>query len=168
MSLPGHTSGPRRSLGLYFDDIVAGEPSPVVKNNELVVAATYGDFERVSKLVTSGADVHTGNDRPLQVAAANGHLTTVEFLLDHEADVNADDDEALVSAAKGGYADVVTLLLRHGANAQARSCASLTLATERRVQTPGSFRARRPTPENGHTETIEVLRTFLADPFVLG
>jgi len=153
-----------KSSKLFFDNVVAGEPTQVAKNAELVVAATFGDLVRVKDLVAQHADVHTGNDRPLQIAAANGHTDTVEFLLQHGAEADAEDNEALISAAKSGYCDVVSLLLNHGADAHARNDEALRLAKEFQVQSRGAFRARRPTPENGHAKTIDLIRTLSSPP----
>jgi hypothetical protein len=149
----------RRSLKLYFDDIVAGEPSRVAMNSELVLAASHGDSVRVGELVTAGADAHTGNERALHVAAANGHVETVNCLLKSGADVHAEDDEALIEAAKSGYDDVVALLLEYGADVHARNGEPLKLASLFRKQTPGVFNARRETPSEGHERTVNLLRT---------
>jgi hypothetical protein len=149
----------KKSLTLYFDNIVAGEPCQSVKNSELVVAASYGDVARVAELVADGAEVHTGQDRPLQVAAANGHTDIVEYLLERDADATAEDNEALVEAARSGYDDIVALLLDHGANVRARNGEALRLASQSQVQTAGSFNARRRTPPDGHAKTMKLLRT---------
>jgi ankyrin repeat protein len=154
----------KKSLTLYFDNIVAGEPTQSVKNTELVVAASYGDTARVSKLVANGAEVHTGNDRPLQVAAANGHTEIVKYLLEEAADATAEDDEALIEAARSGYDDIVALLLDYGANVDARNGEPLRLASQSHIQTPGAFNARRRTPLDGHAKTIELLRACAARP----
>lgn len=149
----------QKGVKLYFDNLAAGESTRVVKNNELVMAAAYGDIARVRELVITGADVHTGNDRPLQLAAANGHIETVQYLLDNDADIRADDNEALVEAATNGYDDVVKLLLDRGADTRYQE--ALKLASQSRAQTPGSFNARRPTPDNGHANTIKILTAHL-------
>jgi hypothetical protein len=154
----------KKSLTLYFDNIVAGEPCQSVKNTELVVAASYGDVPRVTELVKNGAEVHTGHDRPLQVAAANGHTEIVKYLLDQDADATAEDNEALIAAARSGYDDIVALLLDHGANVHARNDEALRLADQAQVQTPGSFNARRRTPSDGHARTMELLRAGAALP----
>jgi len=152
---------PRRSLKLYFDDVVAGEPTLVAKNGELISAATFGATGRAKTLLEEGADIHTDNDCPLQVAAANGHVETVEFLLKCKADVHAEDDQALLDAARSGYHDIVDLLLRHGANPHARNDGALRLASQFRVQSAGSFNACRPTPVEGHKKTIDLLSAQL-------
>jgi ankyrin repeat protein len=143
-------------LKAYFEDIV-GEPSQVVKNTQLVRAAAAGDITWVQDLVKHGADVHTGDDRPLRFAAANGHAKIVEILLDAGASIHAVDDAALREAAKSGYNDVVSILLGRGANVHAREDEALKLASERRIQTPGPFRARQKTPSDGHDKSIKLL-----------
>lgn len=152
----------QKGVKLYFDNLAAGESTRVVKNNELVMAAAYGDIARVRELVISGADVHTGDDRPFQLAAANGHVETVQYLLDNEADVRAHDNEALVKAAENGYDDVVKLLLDRGADTRYEEARNL--ASKSRAQTPGSFNARRPTPDNGHANTVKILDVHLGVP----
>jgi hypothetical protein len=138
----------------YFEDIVAGGPSQVARDYQLIDAATYGDTTRVSQLLESGADPETDDNSPLQLAAANGHAETVKVLLDHGA--RGDDREALIEAAKSGYADVVALLADYADPKTRRE--ALHLATEGKPQTPGIFGARQETPENGHARTIETLR----------
>jgi hypothetical protein len=138
----------------YFADVVAAEPSQVVKDTQLVEAATYGDTDRVAQLLQIGAKANTANNGPLKLAAANGHAESVKLLLDHGADPS--DREALLDAAKAGYADVVALLARK-ANEETRTEA-VRLASIGVRQTPGVFGAREATPENGHARTVELLR----------
>jgi hypothetical protein len=152
----------------YFSDIVAGEPSQVVKDNQLLRAATYGDITYVRKLLASGANPETESYSPLELAAANGHVETVRVLL--QATVNPRDHDAFLQAAKGGfieaaksgYAGVVELLEGH-VDVQTRSEA-LGLAQKGRPQTPGAFRARQRTPKDGHAQTIEILKKGHAGP----
>lgn len=143
-----------KTTNLYYEDIVEGKPDEVTKEADLIDAATYGDHERVSKLLESGVDPKTDDNSPLQLAAANGHFDTVRVLLSYGAEGN--DREALIEAAKSGYADVVGLLASH-ADAETRREA-LQLASEGHLQTPGVFGARRPTPKNGHANTIDSLQ----------
>ena len=141
-------------LNPYFEDIVAGGPSQVVKDQQMIDAATYGDTTRVSQLLESGADPQADDNSPLQLAAANGHPDTVKVLLGHGA--GGDDREALLEAAKSGYADVVALLADYADPETRRE--ALELATNGKPQGPGIFGARQDTPENGHARTIETLR----------
>jgi ankyrin repeat protein len=138
----------------YFADIVAGEPSQVVKDTQLVEAAVYGDTDRVRRLITQGANVTTAENSPLRLAAANGHADCVQVLVASGA--NPVDREALIRAAKGGYADVVDLLARD-ADPVALDVA-LQLASERHHQNTGVFGARCDSPKNGHARTIEILK----------
>lgn len=139
----------------YFADIIAGEPSQVVKDYELIDAATDGDTARVRELLTSGADPKADDNSPLQLAAANGHTDTVKILLQHGADRR--NSEALIEAAGAGYADVVGELVKDGVEASVLKKA-LQLASEGHVQIPSVFSAREHTPEGGHKKTLEILQ----------
>lgn len=144
----------KRTIKPYFSEIVAGEPSQVVKDSELINAATYGDAAYVQELLDKGADVGASNNSPLQLAAANGHADTVKILLQKGAKRN--EPEALIEAAKSGYYDVVRQLVGVDTDPCTLTQA-LNLAKKHHLQTPGAFRAREKTPLDGHDRTIQVL-----------
>lgn len=139
----------------YFADIVAGEPSQVVKNTQLIEAAIFGDTLRIIELLKQGAEHSTAQNSPLRLAAGNGHAESVQVLVN--AGANAADREALVRAAKAGYADVVAILARYSDSATRNE--AIKVASHGYHQTPGSFGAGQHTPQNGHAQTIKILKT---------
>ena len=93
--------------------------------NELIQAATSGDFNKVSKILDSKAiksDVNAkdkNGDTALILAANNGKVEVVEKLLGKGADVNLADkngNTALIWAANNGKVEVVEKLLAKGAD----------------------------------------------------
>jgi hypothetical protein len=154
LTVDDHSSENNATIKPYFADIVAGEPSQVVKDTQLIEAAIYGETARLGELLKRHADPKTANNSPLRLAAENGHAECVKILIN--AGANAADREALLHAAKGGYADVVTLLARH-ADSATRSEA-IKVANQRQEQTPGAFGAGRSTPKNGHAQVLKLLK----------
>ncbi|KAJ3279395.1 hypothetical protein HK104_001507 [Borealophlyctis nickersoniae] len=66
-----------------------------VKDFSLWLAAHQGHEEVVQFLIQAGADVDTGEGRPLLTAAARGHVEVVQLLLNAGADVHAVDAATL-------------------------------------------------------------------------
>ncbi len=91
-------------------------------NNELQVAAAYGDLYRVKALVGAGADIHARDWEgytPLTWAAQHGRRDVVDYLLTRYAQPNAVDRwgyTPLMWAVQQGYTDVAATLLAKGAN----------------------------------------------------
>lgn len=91
-------------------------------NNELQVAAAYGDLYRVKALVGAGADIHARDWEgytPLTWAAQHGRRDVVDYLLGRYAQPNAVDRwgyTPLMWAVQQGHTDVAALLLSKGAN----------------------------------------------------
>lgn len=93
-------------------------------NNELQVAAAYGDLARVKYLVGAGADIHARDWEgytPLTWAAQHGRRDVVDFLLARYAQPNAVDRwgyTPLMWAVQQGHTEVAGMLLAKGANAR--------------------------------------------------
>lgn len=91
-------------------------------NNELQVAAAYGDLSRVKYLVGAGADIHARDWEgytPLTWAAQHGRREVVDYLLTRYAQPNAVDRwgyTPLMWAVQQGHTDVAAMLLSKGAN----------------------------------------------------
>ena len=91
-------------------------------NNELQVAAAYGDVARVKYLVGTGADIHARDWEgytPLTWAAQHGRREVVDYLLSRYAQPNAVDRwgyTPLMWAVQQGHTDVAAMLLAKGAN----------------------------------------------------
>jgi hypothetical protein len=145
-----------RTMKAYFSEIAAGEPSQVVKDEELITAATFGDIDELRRLLGNGANVRASGNSPLQLAAGNGHLEALKILVDNGADPS--DPGALIEAARNGYADVVDVLLKGREVEQSTRDEALKLAKQRHLQTRGAFGARESTPPNGHKRTLSVLQ----------
>src|SRR4051812_7871560 len=73
--------------------------------------AVDGNDKVVELLLEKGANVHRGNDWPLQIAAKKGHDKVVKVLLEYRADVHIMDDLPLQYAACNGHDKVVQVLL---------------------------------------------------------
>jgi uncharacterized protein len=93
-------------------------------SDQLVMAAHNGEFDTVSTLLESRADINRCGPRkwsPLLIAAQGGHKKVVGLLLQHKANVNFENKErqtaAFVAASHGRQA-VFDMLLNHGANAE--------------------------------------------------
>jgi hypothetical protein len=91
----------------------------------LFEAATIGDTETVSHLLSSGVNVDARNSSyatPLHVAAMRGNTKVAEALIRCGADVNAEDRDSwtpLHVACSFGHVDVVRLLVDNGADVNA-------------------------------------------------
>ena len=102
----------------------------------------------IKRLIKEGADIHADNDAALKHAACNGQTETVKMLLNHGADIHADDNSALKHAACNGHTETVKMLLENGADVHADDNLALKLAAY---------------PYHGHTETVSVLKQWMAD-----
>jgi beta-lactamase regulating signal transducer with metallopeptidase domain len=131
-------------------------------NAALVEAASKGDIDEVSELLSAGVDVNAvvrGDGTALLVAARGGDIELVRFLLDRGADVDigvAGDGNPLIMAARGGHLDVVKTLLDRGADVNAA--------------VPGDGNALIMGARGGHLDVVEMLldRGALVDDVVDG
>ena len=93
----------------------------------LILAATNGQGEVVTLLLSLGADIEPGDQwgaTALLEAAYSDHRNIVTLLLDRGADIEARDQAgstALLWSAHCGHTDTVTLLLAQGASGEART-----------------------------------------------
>ena len=91
----------------------------------LHAAAGNNQYEKVAKLLASGADVNAAHPAALSalhVACEGGYRDVVDLLLAHNASVTAvgpDDETPLHLAAQKGRFSVTELLLREGADTEA-------------------------------------------------
>lgn len=90
-------------------------------NQFLIEACEAGDFDKVKKCISQGADIKAMSDNALRVAAENGHLVVVNFLIENGADVNAGAGYPLSRAAGNGHLDVAKLLIDNGADVHANN-----------------------------------------------
>jgi ankyrin repeat protein len=89
-------------------------------NNALIFSCAFGYVNLVKRLLEeSDANVHYGQNSPLQQACLRGHLQIVKVLLKYGANVHVCDDNALWYAVRHGHIKVVELLLENGANVHA-------------------------------------------------
>ena len=89
--------------------------------DELGLAATAGDIDKVKQLVEAGANVngyvgYEGRETPLDRAAMRGHLEIVKYLVEHNATINEKEKPGNVVylAASLGKFDIVDYLLSKG------------------------------------------------------
>lgn len=92
----------------------------MLQSNEMCVAASRGDLDRVKQLHEDGAHInHTlHGSSALMKAAWMGHSEMLEFLLEKGADVNLTDSgsaSALLVAVYKGHLEVAILLVEKGA-----------------------------------------------------
>ena len=76
----------------------------------LVAACVAGDLPTVERLLSTGADIHVGDDLPLRSAAAFGYVHCCRVLLAAGADPEARGGDALACAERGGHTCTVALL----------------------------------------------------------
>jgi len=97
------------------------------KNKKLLSQIAKGNAEKVTKLISQGANVNRKDERgwtPLHVASMQSNAGVIKAILsscsinDHISDVTGDgfSNTALHIASKNGHSDVVALLLQKGAN----------------------------------------------------
>ena len=86
-------------------------------SEQLIAAASEGNFEKVKELVKQGADVNAVDEdgyTALMYTAGHGNLDIVKYLIeDHGADVNAEaeyGDTALLNAEEEGHSDIAEYL----------------------------------------------------------
>jgi ankyrin repeat protein len=102
-------------------------------NDELLAAASEGNFAGVKDLVSQGADVNTKDNfskSPLTYAASKGHEMIVDFLVGKGADVNAQDDSGwtpLHHAASNGHTETAKILIGQVANINKRELSGKTV-----------------------------------------
>ena len=85
------------------------------ETDNLVEAATQGDFHTVRRLLSTGAYLEAVRDTALIVAAQGGHHKIVQELLGHYAYQQNERDWALLCAVRGAHANTVRVLLEAGA-----------------------------------------------------
>lgn len=88
-------------------------------DSEFILAVKANNLNAVTRLLKSGANVHTNGDHALQFSAENGYLDMVTKLLKHGANLHLGYDYALRWSARNGHASVVEKLLTSGANINA-------------------------------------------------
>jgi len=116
---------------------------------DLMIAAASGDYEKVRKLIVSGAVVNVRNrfgSTALMGASAGGYDEIVKLLFDRKADVNAksnDGSTALLFAARNGHVSIVRMLLEKGVATEAADIQGMT---------PLMCAVR-----GGHTDVVELL-----------
>ena len=100
------------------------------KNNDLLMAATTGDYETVQQLLSDGVDpnVNNGLFTPLIAASINpANLKTALLLIDSGADINAtttNGETALLYAVMSNNQKLITVLLEKGADPDTKSSLS--------------------------------------------
>lgn len=86
----------------------------------LLVCASAGDTDQISKLLKQGANIEARNEdgqTGLLVGTKRGHLGVVDIMLKGGADVNGTDSNGLGAihlSAENGQWQMVKLLLKHG------------------------------------------------------
>jgi ankyrin repeat protein len=121
-------------------------------NMDLIIAASQGNIESVTRLLEQGADVHTADANgvtPLIAAAYRNHIEVAQVLIEAGADVNVQDEtkqSAYLISTSDGYLELLKLTLAAGANVHSLDSYNGT----------GLIRAA----DRGHVEIItELLKT---------
>ena len=118
-----------------FDEALADPVRACLPDLDLFEAASFGDVQRLTELVTSASasvDARSGDGfTSLHLAAFFGHSDAVRVLLTHGADMNAYGigwmtGTPLHSAASAQQADVVRVLVEAGADPNARQSGGWT------------------------------------------
>lgn len=141
------------------DKAIANAILPHVPELDVFEAASFGDLDRLTQLLTDDPSpataVSADGFTALHFAAFFGRHEAVALLLDRGADVDARGTgwmtgTALHSAASGGHTDAMRLLLDSGADPDAR-------------QSHG-FVALHAAAQNGRLDDVELLLSHGADP----
>jgi len=85
-------------------------------SEQLQVASSYGDYNKVKFLIAPGVDIHKNADIALLNAVAWNHIEITKLLLESGADVNALSAYALRFASQYGKPEIVKLLIDYGAD----------------------------------------------------
>ena len=95
---------------------------------EFIQAATYGDIDRVRKLLDMGVEpdiqIRFNSYTALILASIGGYTDIVRLLLVRDTDLNIQNRDgytALMYSSMYGYIDIVRLLLDRGANPNIRN-----------------------------------------------
>jgi ankyrin repeat protein len=95
-------------------------------NNNLLLAAQDGNYNKIKILLETGADIEARNrsgTTPLIVAAHNGFIKACELLIEKGADVNAvskNGQTALMIASWYEHKGICALLIENGADMGAK------------------------------------------------
>ena len=110
-------------VALLLSQFISGSNfSASAESKSLVDAATRGNLQRVSQLISQGADIHSADfsgRTALSYASQNGHSEVAQFLIENGADVHLggnNGDTPLIHAAQNGHYEIAQLLLGNGAD----------------------------------------------------
>jgi uncharacterized protein len=141
------------------DKAIANAILPHVPELDVFEAASFGDLDRLTQLLTDDPSLATAMSADgftaLHFAAFFGRHEAVSLLLDRGADVDARatgwmTGTALHSAASGGHTEAIRLLLEAGADPDAR-------------QSHG-FVPLHAAAQNGRLDDVDLLLSHGADP----
>jgi ankyrin repeat protein len=110
--------------------LAAGADASARDNLGLLIAAQYGDWKSVDRLLAAGA---SSSGFILSQAAARGDKDIVQSLIDSGADVHWAGDLSLIKAATFGQEDTVKVLLAAGANVHATMTLHFALQCSRDI-----------------------------------
>lgn len=86
---------------------------------ELIIAASKRETQKVKALLKAGANIHYKDDDPLQQACWAGHTEVVKILLENGANVHAEENEALKHAIEQNqypfsstHTEIIKILLK--------------------------------------------------------
>mgnify|MGYP000648657340 CR=1 FL=1 len=88
------------------------------------IAASDGDMNRVVELLESGVDVNAQDEQgysPLHAAVSYGHKDLIELLLQRGGNLSLGDTEGDVPLLVCEEPDVLELLLKHGASLEVKN-----------------------------------------------